>query len=330
MPDECDKEYMDSLFAPGENNQYLKQALEEDWENFKEETASEEINLDSLLDEIHHTITLTEYRKDRKKIRRILETYRKVAAVLLVPLIIASFITLVHFSSNQKAPDPQNSSVKIYAPLGSRIHFNLPDGTKGMLNSGSYLSYSIPFIKRDVELEGEAWFEVSHDKTHPFKVVAGSSEVNVLGTSFNLSAYPSEDYVELVLLNGKVDFFNSNLENKISITPSHRLVFHEGTIDTTLTDPLKYNAWTSGKLVFRGDPMSEVARRIERWYNVKVILADKELEKYSFRGTFQDDKLDEVLRFLSLTSPITYDIKPREQFPDGSINTKTVTIFLKK
>ena len=199
-----------------------------------------------------------------------------------------------------------------------------------MLNSGSYLSYSIPFTKRDVELEGEAWFEVSHDKMHPFKVVAGSSEVSVLGTSFNLSAYPSENYIELVLLNGNVEFSNSKLEKKISITPFHRLYFHEGIVDTTLTDPLKYNAWTSGKLVFRGDNMSEVARRIELWYNVKVILADNELERYSFRGTFQDDKLEEVLKYLSLTSPIKYDIKPREQFPDGTISTQIVTLSLKK
>ncbi len=72
-----------------------------------------------------------------------------------------------------------------------------------MLNSSSYLSYSIPFTKRHVELEGEAWFEVSPDVTNPFRVFVGSSEVEVLGTSFNLSAYSTENYVELVLLNGK-------------------------------------------------------------------------------------------------------------------------------
>ena len=70
----------------------------------------------------------------------------------------------------------------------------------------------------------------------------------------------------------------------------------------------------TGKLVFRGDRMLEVARRIERWYNVDVNIADKELEKYSFRGTFQDDKLDDVLRLLSMTSPIKYEITPTDSF----------------
>lgn len=329
IPDESDKEYMDSLFSLGEDNQFLKDTLEDDWDNFNEEATSEEINLNSLLNEIHHTITITEFRKKKKKIRRIFETYRMVAAVLLMPMIVASGISLVHLSNQQKTSDSQSSSVMIYAPLGSRINFNLPDGTKGMLNSGSYLSYSIPFTKRHVELEGEAWFEVSPDVTNPFRVFVGSSEVEVLGTSFNLSAYSTENYVELVLLNGKVDFFNNKLEDKIRITPSHRLVFQDGIVDTALTDPQKYIAWTSGQLVFRGDPMSEVARRIERWYNVKVILADNELEKYSFRGTFEDDKLEDVLKLLAMTSPIAYSIIPSEQLPDGSFRKEEITIYKK-
>lgn len=76
--------------------------------------------------------------------------------------------------------------------------------------------------------------------------------------------------------------------------------------------------------------MDEVARRIERWYNVKVVLADKELEKYSFRATFEDDTLEDVLRFLSMTSPIKYKITPRELMSDGTYKKELITIYLKK
>jgi ferric-dicitrate binding protein FerR (iron transport regulator) len=107
------------------------------------------------------------------------------------------------------------------------------------------------------------------------------------------------------------------------------LVFQNGNISKSVTDPAKYNAWTEGKLVFRGDPMAEVARRIERWYNVKIELGDKELEKYTFRATFQDDTLEDVLRFLSLTSPIRYSITPRELMQDGTYRKEKVTIYLK-
>jgi ferric-dicitrate binding protein FerR (iron transport regulator) len=76
--------------------------------------------------------------------------------------------------------------------------------------------------------------------------------------------------------------------------------------------------------------MADVVRRIERWYNVKIELADHELEKYSFRATFQDDSLEDVLRFLSMTSPISYVITPREMLQDGTFKKEKVTIYLRK
>ena len=111
--------------------------------------------------------------------------------------------------------------------------------------------------------------------------------------------------------------------------PSERLVFEDGIIKTSRADPLKYNAWTEGKLIFRDEPMKEVAKRIERWYNVKVILADKKLEKYSFHATFMDDNLEDVLYCLSLTSPIAYSIKKQELLPDSTYSKAIVTILLK-
>ncbi len=119
-------------------------------------------------------------------------------------------------------------------------------------------------------------------------------------------------------------------DEKVTTLPLERLVFQNGNISKSVTDPAKYNAWTEGKLVFRGDLMTEVARRIERWYNVKICLADQEIEKYSFRATFEDDKLEDVLRFLSLTSPIRYQITPRKLLPDGTYEKEKVTIYLKK
>ncbi len=100
-----------------------------------------------------------------------------------------------------------NVTSTIYAPFGARVSFSLPDGTTGMLNSGSKLSYSLPFKNnRQIKLEGEAWFEVRHDEEYPFEIRTGNSTLKVLGTSFNMSAYPDENYVEVVLQNGKVEF----------------------------------------------------------------------------------------------------------------------------
>jgi ferric-dicitrate binding protein FerR (iron transport regulator) len=255
----------------------------------------------------------------------------KSAAILLVPLLIAGGVVYNYLVKPGRALTDQQVLSTIYAPLGARVSFTLPDGTTGMLNSGSRLSYSLPFnTNRRVKIEGEGWFEVKRDENHPFEIGAGSSTIKVLGTSFNLSAYPSESYVEIVLKHGSVEFQENESNGKTPVFPSERLIFQNGNISKSVTDPAKYNAWTEGKLVFRGDPMAEVARRLERWFGVKVELGDKELEKYSFRATFQDDKLEDVLRFLSLTSPIRYKITPRKIHVDGTFEKELVTIYLRK
>ena len=112
--------------------------------------------------------------------------------------------------------------------------------------------------------------------------------------------------------------------------PEERLILNDGTINISVTDVSKYSAWKEGKIVFRGDPMDEVARRIERWYNVEVELVDKELKNYVFRGTFQDDSLEEVLRFLSMTSPIEYQIIDRQLQDNGTVQKKKILLYMKK
>jgi transmembrane sensor len=328
--DDSEKIWVESLFLNGRKNLYLRHALEKDWDIMLRDTSPTEVNLSHVLDKVHHIIRKNETLKRQKPLQKFIRIYMRAAAILLLPLLIAGGLIYSYLGNHGNTTTDRRVSSTIYAPLGARVSFNLPDGTTGMLNSGSRLSYSLPFTNdRQVKLEGEAWFEVNHDENHPFKISAGNSTVKVLGTSFNLSAYPAENYVDVVLQQGRVEFQDNKGDEKVTILPSERLVFQNGNISKSVTDPAKYNAWTEGKLVFRGDPMAEVARRIERWYNVKIELGDKELEKYTFRATFQDDTLEDVLRFLSLTSPIRYSITPRELMQDGTYRKEKVTIYLK-
>jgi transmembrane sensor len=329
--DKKEKDWVESLFIGGEENCTLRHSLEKDWDNIIGNPSNSEVNLSHLLDRIHHDIRINENLNKQKPFQIFSRIYMKAAAILLVPLLIAGGLVFSFQGNSGRVKADQQVNSEIYAPYGARVSFNLPDGTTGMLNSGSRLSYSIPFNNnRQVKLEGEAWLEVNHDEDHPFKISTGNSTVKVLGTSFNMSAYPAENYVEVVLKQGKVEFLDNRSEEKITMHPSERLVFRNGNMGMSVTDPAKYNAWTEGKLVFRGDPMAEVARRIERWYNVKVELADKELDKYSFRATFEDDKLEDVLRFISMTSPIRYQITPHKLLSDGTFDKEKVTIYLKK
>lgn len=328
--DDSEKSYVESLFLNGENNLYLRNCLNKDWDLMHRDTGPSEVNLSHLLDRIHHTIRKNETLKRQKPFQKLVRIYMKAAAILLLPLLIAGGMVYSFTGLHSKTITDRQVSSVIYAPLGARVSFNLPDGTTGMLNSGSRLSYSLPFNNnRHVKLEGEAWLEVNRDEKHPFEISAGNSTVKVLGTSFNLSAYLEENYVEVVLHQGKLEFQDIKGDEKVTMLPSERLVFQNGDISKSVTDPAKYNAWTEGKLVFRGDPMAEVARRIERWYNVKVELADQKLERYSFRATFLDDTLEEVLRCLTLTSPISYHITARELMQDSTYKKEVVTIYLK-
>ncbi len=318
---------IEDLFLNGETNETLRNSLKKDWFGMVNDKSGNGTDLSHVLDRVHHMIRNEENTRRKKPLLIILQMYRKAAAILLIPLLVA---VSGYYFLETKAEKDQISQSSIYAPLGARVSFKLPDGTTGMLNSGSSLVYSMPFNNdRRVGLEGEAWFNVFHDEKHPFEITSGTSTVTAFGTRFNISAYPYDGYVEVVLEEGKVNYKNKESFKDVPIYPSERLIFKNGKITKIVTDPAKYNSWTEGKLVFRGDPMAEVARRLERWYNVKINIADKKLEKYSFRGIFLDDSLEDVLRFLCMTSPITYSVSQRELLQDGTYKKEEVTINLK-
>jgi len=326
--DANDISFVESLFSHGAQSFGLRNHLEEEWESGNHKDILSEEILNGMLDRVHHLIRNKEDQKRKLFAYRFVRTFSKVAATLFLPLLLAGGLTIGYLLKSSDATLEQSVNSVIHAPMGSRVSFNLPDGTKGWLNSGSSLTYSIPFnSNRNVALNGEAWFDVTHDQNHPFEISAGKSKVKVLGTIFNVSAYQEAQYIEVVLQQGKVEFYQDNQSEKVTMAPSQKLVFSNGKVDVTTTDPSKYEAWTEGKLVFRGDNMAEVARRIERWYNVKVILEDQDLEKYSFRATFEDDSLEEVLRLLGLTSPIDYKMAPRVMKPDGTIEKVIVSLY---
>ncbi len=331
LSDAEETQYIYSLFSENEENREFKQHIQKEFNEYLKNHPDENHYLSYLLDRIHHTLHKSENRKKQTIVKRIYRGYSIAAAVLLIPILIAGAIWFAGQNKEESVLAESPTTSTIFAPMGSRISFSLPDGTKGWLNSGSSLEYQLPFNKnRQVTILGEAWFDVAHDANHPFEVAAGNSKVKVLGTKFNLNAYPEEKYIEVVLEEGKVEFSTPRLSSNIEMKPNERLVFSKNKVTIQKTpNASKFAAWKEGKLVFRGDPMTEVARRLARWYNVTVVVGDKELEKYVFRGTFQDDTLEEVLRYLSMTSPIRYRIINRKQLDDGTIQKRKVLLHMR-
>ncbi len=331
LSDVEEEKYIHCLFSENEGGKEFKQHLRKEFNEYLKNHPGENHNLSYLLDRIHHTIHKTENQKKETLVRKIYHWYSAAAAVILIPLLIVGTIWIVGQQGESTMMTENSVTSTLFAPLGSRISFTLPDGTKGWLNSGSSIKYQLPFSNnRQIALLGEAWFDVAHDAYHPFEIAAGDSKVKVLGTKFNLNAYPDEEYVEVVLEEGKVKFSTQGLSSGIEMKPNERLVLSGGAVSIEETDASKYAAWKEGKLVFRGDSMKEVARRIERWYNVDVVLVDKELETNVIRGTFQDDSLEEVLHYLSMTSPIRFRIIDRKLLDDGTLERKQILLYRKK
>jgi ferric-dicitrate binding protein FerR (iron transport regulator) len=326
----AEEKYIHSLFAENEKTPDFKKHLQEQFNAYLKTHPDEDHNLSYLLDRIHHIIHKQELQKKDTVVRRIYKWYSVAAAVLLIPLLIAGAIWINRQSQEETLIAEAPVTSTIYAPLGSRISFALPDGTKGWLNSGSSLEYNMPFSNnRRIALNGEAWFDVIHDSEHPFEVAAGNSKIKVLGTRFNLNAYPDEKYIEVALEEGKVEFTTPGLVSGIELKPDERLVFSNDSININVTDASKFAGWKEGKLIFRGDTMEEVARRMSRWYNVNVEVVDEELKTYSFRGIFQDDSLEEVIHYISSTSPMKYRIIDRKKLDDGTVTKKKVLLYKK-
>ncbi len=324
-----EEKYIYALFSKHEGNNEFRQHLSEEFTSYLKNKSENGPDVAYILDRVHHEINKKNSREQQSVIRKIYRWYSVAAAVLIIPLIALSGIWFAKQKLKENYTEAPVVS-KLFAPLGARISFTLPDGTACWLNSGSSLEYQLPFChNRQVAVAGEAWFDVAHDEAHPFVVRVNDAKLEVLGTKFNLNAYPDENQTEVVLEEGKVSFLVPGRSRLIEMKPNERLVCRNGAINIEVTEAEKYSGWKEGKLIFRGDAMEEVARRIERWYNIDVELVDKGLKNHIIYGTFQDDSLEDVFKYLSMTSPIRYRLLERKMLDDGTWQKKKVLLYNK-
>ena len=192
----------------------------------------------------------------------------------------------------------------------------MPDGSKVWLNAESTISYKIPFNtkSRDVQLTGEAFFEIKKDEQRPFHVESGKVKVTVLGTRFNYKAFSEDTMIEVVLAEGKVKLSSSGspTEKEIILKPGERAVINKVTKQTNITtgNIEKYVGWHEGKLIFDECPLPEVARRLERWFGIEVQVSDPKLSGCQISTTFRNESLHQILALLELASPIKTTLIP--------------------
>ena len=289
---------------------------------------SQKKNLLPILNQIHQSNKRSQQSTLGQR-NRFIQIYQKVASVALIPILLTGALWMLL----QISPSSKTAMAEIVAPAGARIQFELPDGSTGWLNNGGSLSYPVDFSSnRNVELKGEAMFDVKKNKRHPFRVNIPQFTVEVLGTKFNVSAYETDELAEVVLAEGSVKVIDQNSSPIGKLVPGQQLTYHKNDqkIKIEKVKVEEYLAWTEGKLMFRNEPLKNVAKRLGRWYNVDVVIEDKELEEYPYRATFEGEVLDETLKLFSLTAPIGYRVESRKTNPDGSITKKKVILYLKE
>ena len=272
----------------------------------------------------------------QKKTFQLFQQLIKVAAVLAIPLLVYTSWS-VYKQLSVKQEMEQFAEQEFVSPVGMRSYVILPDGTKVWLNAESKLRYTVPFIRenRNIQIEGEAFLNVAHNKKSPFILETANTTIEVTGTSFNVKAYPEDEYVSVALQEGSVKLSaNNGTENKTAeMKAGDFFMVEKGTsnIKSVPTSIEKQIAWHNNILVLDETPMEEVASLLERWYGVKVFIADDELKKYKFSTTFENEPLNRVLELLELSSPgikITYKPGKLNKNP-GEKNYSVVTISKK-
>ena len=259
--------------------------------------------------------------------------WKKIAAVILIPLLLGNLLYFVSYYKQQKKHQEPVYN-ELFAAFGTRSALKLSDGSSVWLNSGSSIKYPDKFIgnNRKVVLKGEAYFEVESDPKKPFIVETSLLSVKATGTKFNVSGYSSSNVTEITLVSGKVEINpvdNNNNMASTKLEPNQHFSFNKANGTTTIIneDTYKYVSWKDGKLVFRNEPMSSVLERISQVFNIDIEIKGEEIKNYSYRATFQDESLSEILKLLKMSSPIDYTEVKRDPLPDGSFPRKKVIIF---
>jgi transmembrane sensor len=300
---------------------------------FRNGLSSEDKKLEAglLIDEIKTVNVDSAYLKVSRRIKtqsqttRIITIITRIAAVLTLPLLAFTVWSLFFQQKTLELAPNEITWHEIQSPAGMRSHVVLPDGSNLWLNAESKIKYSIPFTRqnREVELSGEAFLKVVKNEKAPFIVNAGTASVKVLGTQFNVKAYPEDEQLEVALAEGSVEFTGTTADGKkaeTTLVPNDFLAMNKTTGKVLLErkNLNKHISWIKNTIIFDETPMPEVAKTIERWYGVKVIVADAEINKYRFTTTFENESLYRVLELLELSSP---DIKIK--YSPGKINKQT-------
>lgn len=258
-------------------------------------------NIEAEIDANYSEVT-----NKQQNIRFQLKKWMRVAAMFILPVLTA--LGMYFYMSKT---DSSTGPLVIAVERGQKANITLPDGSKVWLNSQSKLTYSDNFNveKRELQLDGEAYFEVAHNPNKPFIVNSNDIAVEALGTAFGVKAYNEDNLISSILMQGKVRV--TTPDGEAILMPNDRIMYDKTTrkkIKNTVTNATDFTGWIHNELRFENESLGEIAKSIQRIYNVEIIFATERLKNQRFTGTVNNNSLESVLTIIALTSPVSFQI----------------------
>ena len=295
-------------------NENTFQKYKKVWEQSSNYISTEDITKDKLnvLEQVQAKTTLLINRSRRQVL------LYKIAAILAIPI---TFALSWYFTGGNQAHHQEFSEMlcEVTAPKGHVAKCVLPDGSEVWVNTGSTVAYNVASFNeknREVELSGEAYFEVAKNAEKPFTVKTPVAHILVTGTSFNVKAYPDSDLFETILAEGSIDMaLNNTIQQKISLVPGERAVYKTGAgnISIEKVEPEYFTSWRNGELLFKDATLNDLVVELQRVYDIKFHIEDQQLGEFRFRGMFSyNNNLIEALEKIKRTAKIDYRIENKE------------------
>ncbi|MBN1145501.1 MAG: FecR domain-containing protein [Bacteroidales bacterium] len=294
-----EKEVREVMDWIGKNpgNQSLYNEIKTDWN--KMDMMNKRFDVDNAWNKLQSRIL------DKKEIvlpDEIQESRKSVNRFPAFLRIAASFLLLAAVGAVLLFVTSQTRTVSVATSFNEKgKEISLPDGSVIILNSASSVSYSNQFGKksREIDLKGEAYFEVTPDKHKPFVIYANNAQIKVLGTSFNVDANDAKNKVEVYVTSGVVELSEmTDRNNKVLLHPGNAGMINNRNVSVTSKGDANCLAWKTGDLTFHATRLNDVAAVLNEIYNVRIVIREPGIDTTRIEGSYQNDPLDHILQII--------------------------------
>lgn len=312
----CDEQLFEKWLSVAENKG-LYEELQEVWKQVRAKAVDYTVDTDSCWNELMRRIAEKEQTKSLKKTeeknnRTTDNKYKHKAILFMRRYVAAACILAVLFASASfyfgiKVGRPEVAQ-QTYTNWGGKSKIVLPDGTTTWVHSNTSLSYNTNFKvkERVVNVSGEAYFDVTHDKNNPFIVQMDGVKVVVHGTKFNVEAFPESDNIYVSLQKGSVSLETSKEQRMLRPGEIATYNKRDQGIQVEKGDVNLAVSWAKDLIIFQNKNLGEITQILSKWYNVKINLSPKVKDQFRYTFTLRHEPLEEILRIMSRIHPIEY------------------------